>query len=475
MRISLLLLAQFLSGASLAIANDEAVIVVQAEHSNGQMLTLTKFRAEGLQMDTVATAISDDGRFALHIIADTNTYYSLILGSRHYLGQLYLCPNDSIVIHYDTFTGPNIIFDRIGANKLSADSSRYWLHNDDPFYHHLGYDDWPTIQSYLHSIQAGLDSVSKAISFRYPEHPYLHKSLHEHGIEKYWYGTFNYIGMHYWDTADKDLVKDLKSLDILDSIPWSMPQIYHNSELWNIIGTWLNASMLRRPASSKSNTKDYIETLFQVVHDLPECVRGQALLNAMPYASGSDPTISYPIVERYYTEYLSTSKDTTYFTTLRQKLATLRAKLPGNIAPAFTLPDASNNMISLSQFRGKLIYLDFWGSWCMPCLKELPALQALEEKFKNDTSVVFISIALEGGSQVFEWKKTLEYRELKGVQLLAIDQFGNPVAKMYGIQSVPTFMLIAPDGTFINAAAPRPSDPAAEQAIRNALKKLANP
>jgi thiol-disulfide isomerase/thioredoxin len=72
----------------------------------------------------------------------------------------------------------------------------------------------------------------------------------------------------------------------------------------------------------------------------------------------------------------------------------MKALAPGQPAPALTLPDVDGNPVSLDDFRGKVVYLDFWGTWCYPCLQEIPHSLELEEEF-GEEEVAFVYVALE--------------------------------------------------------------------------------
>jgi thiol-disulfide isomerase/thioredoxin len=56
----------------------------------------------------------------------------------------------------------------------------------------------------------------------------------------------------------------------------------------------------------------------------------------------------------------------------------------------FTLPDQAGNKLSLKDFRGKLLMLNFWASWCLPCREEMPAMERLYQEFQNQGFVVLI-------------------------------------------------------------------------------------
>ncbi|MFC4767313.1 thiol-disulfide oxidoreductase ResA [Effusibacillus consociatus] len=60
----------------------------------------------------------------------------------------------------------------------------------------------------------------------------------------------------------------------------------------------------------------------------------------------------------------------------------------GQAAPDFTLTDLNGKAVSLSDLKGKVVLLNFWGTWCEPCRKEMPALQAAYEKYKDKGLVI---------------------------------------------------------------------------------------
>ena len=138
----------------------------------------------------------------------------------------------------------------------------------------------------------------------------------------------------------------------------------------------------------------------------------------------------------------------------------------GAAAPAFTPPDETGKFVSLSDFKGKVVYLDLWASWCAPCLKEMRPLKELREKYLGkDVELISISIDTERDS----WLQKIRTMELGGVQL--IDQAGSvnsKIAKDYKVSGVPHYILIDKKGRIASSYAPRPSDAEIEKQI-NAL------
>jgi thiol-disulfide isomerase/thioredoxin len=138
---------------------------------------------------------------------------------------------------------------------------------------------------------------------------------------------------------------------------------------------------------------------------------------------------------------------------------------PGNPAPNFSLPDSSGTIVKLSDFKGKIVYIDFWGTWCYPCIQEIPDALELQEKYA-DQPVVFLYVALEYDEQnITEWKEFIAGRNKRfekflnkpfpGIHVVAEKQFRNEEIKPYKINFAPTHVLIDQDGRIVSARADR--------------------
>jgi thiol-disulfide isomerase/thioredoxin len=136
---------------------------------------------------------------------------------------------------------------------------------------------------------------------------------------------------------------------------------------------------------------------------------------------------------------------------------------PGKPAPDFELPDANGTMVRLSDLKGKIVYIDFWGTWCGPCIQEIPAALELQNNFAED--IEFLYVALEYGDEDIErWKefiagntktsqKLFNNGPFPGVHLVADKQFNNEALKPYSLNFAPTHVLIDRDGRIIDARA----------------------
>ena len=124
----------------------------------------------------------------------------------------------------------------------------------------------------------------------------------------------------------------------------------------------------------------------------------------------------------------------------------------GDMSIDFSYPNISSEMISLSSFRGRLVYVDVWATWCGPCIAEIPSLERLQKDYEN-MDIVFLSVSVDTDKEA--WEKMLTEDQLGGVQLWA--DGWSQITKSYAIFGIPRFMLVDKSGELIAVDAPRPS------------------
>lgn len=127
--------------------------------------------------------------------------------------------------------------------------------------------------------------------------------------------------------------------------------------------------------------------------------------------------------------------------------------MKGQAAAPFTFKDTEGNEVSLSDFRGKYVYIDLWATWCGPCVAEIPYLQKLEEHFQGG-DICFVSISNDKDREM--WMRYVQEGGLRGIQL----HIGGDRKYLEEIrcEGIPRFLLIDKDGNYINANMTRPSD-----------------
>ncbi len=151
----------------------------------------------------------------------------------------------------------------------------------------------------------------------------------------------------------------------------------------------------------------------------------------------------------YYTLFLQTNEFAAYdakVTDLYEKMARVA---PGSAAPAFTGEDADGKTLTLTQLRGKVVYLNFWASWCSACLKKMDMFNDYAPELnRNGIEIVNISIDENAGN----WHSSLSERGIKGHNLLASSGHERNIALIYGVETVPQYFIVAKNGTFADKA-----------------------
>ena len=130
-----------------------------------------------------------------------------------------------------------------------------------------------------------------------------------------------------------------------------------------------------------------------------------------------------------------------YTEALQAELNKLSMLQPGQPAPDFALHDLDGQSVSLSQFKGKVVLLDFWASWCGPCIGDLPNLRKIKEKMAA-LPVVFLNISLDANEAA--WKQAIAKHEIQGVHVRS-----EQVAQAYNVSGIPRYYLVDPQGLIV--------------------------
>jgi len=112
----------------------------------------------------------------------------------------------------------------------------------------------------------------------------------------------------------------------------------------------------------------------------------------------------------------------------------------GNAAPDFSLQDVSGKTFTLQQFKGKVLFLDFWAPWCDPCREELPSLDALYRKYGGDGLAV-VGIDIDPSEKLVS-----EFLQKVPVSFTVLVDRKGALRKEYRIRTLPTAYIIGKDG-----------------------------
>jgi peroxiredoxin len=171
----------------------------------------------------------------------------------------------------------------------------------------------------------------------------------------------------------------------------------------------------------------------------------------------------------FYQSFKRVNMDSTLARSLRESLLALE-KLKGKPAPGFTLMDRNKKPVSLSDFRGKVVYLDFWGTWCAPCMRELNEFAPDLRQKLGGQDVVFLYISV--GDAENKWLKTIANEHFTSFNSIHLRSTNGEIARLYNVDSFPSYFIIGRNGNIFQSYAPRPSDiDTISKALDKALKQ----
>lgn len=174
-------------------------------------------------------------------------------------------------------------------------------------------------------------------------------------------------------------------------------------------------------------------------------------LGSSPVAPYIVSSIAYTIQDPAQMEELITGfgpamADSKYVKTLKEGLVKLKLTAVGVVAPDFTQNDPDGKPVTLSDFRGKYVLVDFWAAWCVPCRRENPNVVKAYNKFKSKGFTV-LGVSLDRDKDA--WLKAIADDKLTWTQVSDIKYWDNEVAKMYGIRSIPANVLLDKTGKIV--------------------------
>ena len=145
--------------------------------------------------------------------------------------------------------------------------------------------------------------------------------------------------------------------------------------------------------------------------------------------------------------------------------------MDGAKAPQAQLQDTKGNIRTLEEFKGKMLIIDVWATWCSSCLAKMPEYMKIRDKFAGNSSIEFITLSIDRNKKRNLWIETLKKQSMDGMTNLitGCDEFSE-FEERYNIAGIPRYIIIDKEGYIITAYAPSPGDRLQEIIIENINK-----
>ena len=160
-------------------------------------------------------------------------------------------------------------------------------------------------------------------------------------------------------------------------------------------------------------------------------------------------------IEEDYQGFIAKASDDALKMRLKSKHEEWAHLQKGKPAPGFTFPDQDQLSHSLADYKGKVVYIDVWATWCGPCIAEQPYLAEIEAEYAGNNDIVFMGVSIDDEKGM--WLNAVTQKEMSGVQLFSEGGFNSEINQKYNIIGIPRFILIDKEGNLVDATAARPS------------------
>lgn len=158
------------------------------------------------------------------------------------------------------------------------------------------------------------------------------------------------------------------------------------------------------------------------------------------------PNTPFDSVQAAYNSLTDRVKQSAPGLTLKEAVDALASVSIGGTAPDITLMTPDSTELSLSSLRGHYVLLDFWASWCGPCLREVPNVKAIYDKY-HDKGFEIYGVSLD--ETPGPWKAAIKKNEMNWHHVSSLKGWDCPTAKRYNVTGIPRMYIINPEGKII--------------------------
>ncbi|MDP4198330.1 MAG: TlpA disulfide reductase family protein [Bacteroidota bacterium] len=403
-----------------------------------QFLNLPREPIDSVQVD-------NQGIVRFRFIPDPNAWYRLDVGFAE-LAYGCFALGDSIIAETNPkVRGLQVRYDKIGAFTKQI---QYYYHEKWSIPEILKDTSCVGISGYMDSIQIKANrfrAEAVQIRMKFPEHAYFVKD-----IERWsWLFSQYALATLFASLNQSTIAKcpnyacgwlDTASLNLLDTK-------LDPADPYLVVSLLIDAQYARLNELHPSASKNYgLDSRFDIATKFVHFARSLAYLYVTEAESNAPPENQLPYIKMMIDTLRLYHESPEVYKSLQAREFLVLKRMPMSPAYAFMLPDSNYKLWTLSDFRGKVILLHFWATWCPPCLKDLPYFQEFERRHIGDTSLACVGISLENHSFT-KWKEFLSTQKLSGgIELYGEGVVENETAQGFGFSGFPAYVVINRDG-----------------------------
>ena len=397
----------------------------------------------------------EDGNFTLEISKNDLGYYDYISPKGKYY-TLFIYKGDEVILEQN---GEEIIFkgDNVAENNYLAKYKYLGYGKNDP---KLFSAEWMAVRDNdIDSLNNSIDNAKLSEKFTKEQ-----KAIYKYtNVRLRLEGPINAVTFrnetpelapNYYNFL-KDLNFEEDEIVVVPKWRQTMEMAFEQMERMGII-----------PVSTKNFLGEYATRIKS------EKVRASFILELLNNTLEKGYSDDFPTYVKNIEQYIVTDSDKARLASLNAQYDSLKVLnksiTRGSVAPDFTAHDLKGKAHNLSDFKGKVVLVDFWFTGCSPCKAEMPHLEKIARDMQGQ-EITFISISVDTGDDfVKAWKEFVAKKGDETLNLLLPDGFKSPLMEKYLIKGVPRILIIDKDGTIVDAYARRPSDPK----LRKQLEEL---
>ncbi len=452
-------LLEFQSGSKVVVSKDVRIsgIILNPKSSSISF----SYISDRLKYETkeVSANIDKEGKFNVSFPASAIlTLVTIVHGNQK--TELIIEPGFSVTIMVDATNFDKTLKysgkDSAVANFMASHVLLIGVNSDFPKAFNGLYVKNP--EEYIASLK---ELQNKEMDFLEQHGRYLSKPFKEYWKANFKYlvycGMLKYVHFHemYAKISNPDSSTVLREYEVPKHVPAEfnddyLDQLGYRNYL-NLYYRWHLISNGYNPSPDKLKLEDSIKNLANA--NMPLMTKEYYL--AYKLFSGMD---IFPLEHslKDYAEYKNSFSSSEYISAIDGKIGIRIHQSMGQDAPDFTLKSIDDKDVRLSELKGKMVFIDFWASWCAPCIAEIPFIKSLEEHYRN-RDIVFVSISSDADNK--KWKDAISKYKLDGVHLK--DEGGSmdgKVVKLYGVTGIPAHFLIDKSGKYFKGDLPAISE-----------------